>query len=425
MNRWLSFDRMLTNRFALFPKNNTIERMKNHLENLAVLSRKPERLVLGLLSGTSMDAIDVAVCRIGPKGRPVQLVHVGRRPFESTLRVRLSRLDELRIQDVAEIHVLLGEAFATAALEVVAESPVHIEDVDLIGSHGQTVYHHSTLPGALRATLQLGDADVIAERTGKPVIADFRARDIASGGEGAPLTPTTDVYLYGHDSGTGRRAVLNLGGIANVTVLDADPERVLGFDTGPANALIDRAARRMSNGALSCDRDGMIARSGRVNERLLEELIESDPFLNRTPPKSTGFEMYGDAFLDHVAKRHGGVDADLLATLTEFSARAVALAFARHIQVVPEVDEIVVAGGGASNPALMDRLSALLSPRRVRRSEEFGVPSTAREAMAFAILADLALRGEPGSTPAITGARRPPVLGKLSFPNVAKPTTGC
>ena len=220
----------------------------------------------------------------------------------------------------------LGEAFAEACLISLKTAGVSPEEVDLIGSHGQTVYHHSGVAGTRRATLQLGDGDVIAVRTGIHVVSDFRARDIAAGGEGALFprwpTPCSSVAAI-KMRGSRRRAILNLGGIANVTVLDDDPARIFGFDTGPANAPLDRLARRLSEGALACDQDGRFARAGRVNEPLLAELLEHDPFLARHPPKSTGFEMYGDAFLTHVAERHGGYDVDLMATLTEFVARTI------------------------------------------------------------------------------------------------------
>ncbi len=213
-----------------------------------------------------------------------------------------------------------------------------------------------------------------------------------------------------------RRAILNLGGIANLTVLDDDPAQIFGFDTGPANAPLDRLARRLSGGALACDHDGQIARRGSVDERLLDELLKTDQFLTRRPPKSTGFEVYGDAFLDRAAELHGGYDADLMATLTEFVARTIALGLRQAAEFGPPVDQVIVAGGGVKNPVLFERIAALISPAPVRRSDELGVPSDAREAMAFAVLADLTLRGETAWLPPMTGATSPKLLGKLSFP---------
>ena len=388
------------------------------LEHLMALRDKPTRTVVGLISGTSADSIDVAVCRIAGAAELVDLVHYGERPYDPAVRRRLIDVAGLGVKEVAELHVEVGEQFAAVCLAELRGAGLSPDDVDLIGSHGQTVYHHSSVPSAGRATLQVGDGDVIAERTGRAVVSDFRARDVAAGGEGAPISPRADVVLYArkvHDTFR-RRAVLNLGGIANVTVLDPDPLKVSGFDTGPANSPLDRLARRLTGGSSHYDRDGLIARSGKVDRRTLETLLAGDAFVALAPPKSTGFEMYGDEFVARAGGLHGGFDADLMATLVEFTARTVALGLTGHARADPPVDELIVAGGGARNPALMGRIRDLLAPVRVRTSDEVGVPSDAREAMAFAVLADLTLRGETSSLPAVTGARRPAVLGKLSFP---------
>ena len=220
----------------------------------------------------------------------------------------------------------------------------------------------------------------------------------------------------GRDGPRRRRAILNLGGIANLTVLDDDPARVFGFDTGPANAPLDRLARRLSDGALACDRDGQLARSGRVNESLLADLLEHDPFLARRPPKSTGFEMYGDAFVARAAARHGGFDADLMASLTEFVARI------GRVGPGASAEARLARGGGRRGrgrreepgPDGADRRAGRAGP--VRRSDELGVPSDAREAMAFAVLADMTLRGLPAMPPPGHGCATPKLLGKLSFP---------
>jgi anhydro-N-acetylmuramic acid kinase len=395
--------------------------MSHPLSDLLERGTRSARLVVGLMSGTSADSIDVAICRMTGQGAEVgaELLHYREHAHDPAVRRRIVGLDGLDVRGVAELHVLVGEAFAGACLATLEEAGLSPQDIDLIGSHGQTVYHHSGIAGAIRATLQVGDGDVIAVRTGRCVLSDFRARDIAAGGEGAPLSPIADLVLFGgggSDRPGPRRAILNLGGIANITVLDRDPARVFGFDTGPANAPLDRLARRLSGGALDCDRDGQMARSGRVDESLLAELLERDPFLARRPPKSTGFEMYGDAFVERAAGRHGGYDVDLMATLTEFVARAVAFGI-RHCDALgPPVEEIIAAGGGVRNPVLMERIAALVAPVPVRRSDELGVPSDAREAMAFAVLADMTLRGSAAMLPPVTGAAEPKLLGKLSFP---------
>lgn len=400
--------------------------MSPPLERLAAMARKPGRIVVGLMSGTSADAIDVAVCRIrgggfpraGDPGARVELLHYEEFAHRSSFAPRLREAGRLTPRDVAELHVEVGIAFADACLDALRSAAIDPTSVDLIGSHGQSLYHHSAVPDAPRATMQIGDADQIAERTGVCVIADFRSRDIAAGGEGAPITPMADRILFATRDGESpcRRVIVNLGGIANVTVLDDDPAQVVGFDTGPANALIDRLARTLSGGALACDLDGRLADQGRINEPLLERLLDEDPFLRKQPPKSTGHELYGDAFLARVAAAHGRYDVDLMATLAEFTARSIARALVEFVASRRAIDEMVLAGGGVKNPFLRRRIEALVAPVKVMRSDDLGVPSDAREAMAFAVLANEALIGNPTAWPRVTGVRRPVVLGKLSFP---------
>ena len=324
--------------------------MSNAFSDLLERSVKPARLVVGLMSGTSADSIDVAICRIEGQAAEirVQLIHYREHAHDPTIKFQILKAAELGVRAIAELNVLLGEVFARACLLSLEEASVLPAEVDLIGSHGQTIYHHSGVTGARRATLQLGDGDIIAVQTGCYVISDFRARDIAAGGEGAPLSPIADTVLFarGASEKPCRRAILNLGGIANLTVLDTNPTHVFGFDTGPANAPLDRLAYRLSGGRLACDQDGQFARAGRVNERLLSGLLERDLFLARRPPKSTGFEMYGDAFVAQAAEQHGAYDADLMATLTEFTARSIALGLQQCAQLGAIIDEVVVAGGG-------------------------------------------------------------------------------
>jgi anhydro-N-acetylmuramic acid kinase len=394
--------------------------MTNPFSDLLERSVKLSRLVVGLMSGTSADSINVAICRMKGQGTDigVELIHSKEHAHDPEVKRQVLGASDLDLRAIAELNVLLGEAFAEACLLSLKEALVSCVEVDLVGSHGQTVYHHSGVAGARRATLQLGDGDIIAVRTGQYVISDFRARDIAAGGEGAPLSPVADTILFAGPTSEKprRRAILNLGGIANLTVLDNDPTRVFGFDTGPANAPLDRLARHLSGGKLVCDQDGQFARAGRINKPLLTELLERDRFLARHPPKSTGFEMYGDAFVARAAERHGGYDVDLMATLTEFTARTIALGLRQCAQMGPPIEEVVAAGGGVKNLALMERIAALIAPIPILHSDDFGVPSNAREAMAFAVLADMTLRGMTAFLPPVTGATAPKLLGKLSFP---------
>jgi anhydro-N-acetylmuramic acid kinase len=392
------------------------------LQRLAELRQRPA-LVVGVLSGTSADGIDAAVCRITPAEdddeglRPrVELLRHFSYAHDPDVHGFIAGSGALGARRLAELNRSLGRRFAEACLAAIASSGLRPEHIDLVGSHGQTVYHHSRVPGAERCGLQLGDGDEIAELTGLPVVSDFRARDIAAGGEGAPITPIADLELFRAFGPHGRRAVLNLGGIANLTVLDDSPERLLGFDVGPANALLDRLARRATNGQLSFDVDGRLAAAGQVNKPLLERLLAEDSFLKRPPPKSTGFEMYGDAMLDDLEQRHGRMYADLLATAAEFTAQAIARAMSALLDKDRQPAEVIIAGGGTLNPDLMRRLAVAVAPRVVTRSDELGVPALAREAMSFAILAHRTILGLPSTWPGTTGARHPVVLGKLSFP---------
>lgn len=397
---------------------------------LDTILRKERRLVAGLLSGTSADAIDCAICSIegaGPpasattgrprKGARVTLEAFSSTPLDPALRRKIYNSLQADTRTLAEMHAEIGIAFADALHRTLIIHGIPEESIDLVGSHGQTVYHHSGAEP--KVTLQLGDGDRIAERTGFVTISDFRARDMAAGGEGAPLTPYADSILFAGADREHRRVILNLGGIANITILDRDPRKIVAFDTGPANAPLDRMARMLSNGELYYDQDGLLAAAGKVNLTILNELL-AHPYIQKRPPKSTGTEMFGDAFVAALVARHGPAHPDLLATLTMFVARSVADAVRASIsasEFAANTTEVIVAGGGARNPTLMARLAECLAPVRVRLSDELGVPGHAREAMAFAILANDAIAGLPTSLPRVTGARRPVTLGKLSFPD--------
>lgn len=261
-----------------------------YLASLTTLSSRPELIVAGVMSGTSVDSVDVGICRIaaGHDHRPVvTLLSFYRHDIPLAIKMRVLRGRDLSVEDVAELNVINGHLFAEAIKE--AARSWNNGAIDLIGSHGQTVYHHSGLDQRIRATLQIGCGDIIATETGIITISDFRAKDVAVGGEGAPLVPLADDYLF---VGTGCRAVLNLGGIANVTLLGLSSAEVIGFDTGPANGPLDRLARKISHGECELDRDGLIASQGMVNEELLGELL-ADPYLVRVPqnqpvPRCTG-----------------------------------------------------------------------------------------------------------------------------------------
>lgn len=388
----------------------------NWVKVIQTKADKIERLCIGLMSGTSVDGITAAVCKIRGggllPGTKVELINTSEFPYPEAVKASLLRSLELKTQDIAELNVQVAEAFAQAAFLAVKDAQLRMGDIDLIGSHGQTVYHHSS-GRQIKASLQIGDGDVIAERTGVMTISDFRARDIAAGGQGAPLTPYADWVFFDGGSSVGR-AVLNLGGVANLTVLTQQPEKIIGFDSGPANGPLDRLARIITNGSESFDKDGLRAKSGTINRPLLERLLREDPYLKLTPPKSTGFEMYGDKFVQQVINEHGQADNDLLATITEFCAQTIANDVKAHSG--GHAQELIIAGGGYHNSYLIERIGELIKPIRLVSSDALGIPVRSREAMAFALFANDALLGMPTSLPSVTGAIGPRILGKISLP---------
>jgi len=373
--------------------------------------------VIGLMSGTSADGIDAALVEWpdDAAARPLRLAAYREEPFEPSLQDRIHALAAGRLpaadvlRELAALDVLLGERFAAAAAAVAREAGVSLASVDAIASHGQTVAHHPELG----ATLQIGDPSRIAERTGVTTVADFRPRDLAAGGEGAPLAPFFHWAVLGEPSES--RVVLNLGGIANLTWLPrgGDPDAVIAFDVGPANALIDAVIRALSGGRERIDRDGARARRGTPDAALLERLLD-DEFLRRPPPKSTGRERYGIAEGEALAdewRRGARSEDDLLATLVAFTAESVARACRQFLGGVP--DRLLVSGGGAENPAVLAALEAALPRVAVERVEQAGVPAAAVEAMAFSLMGRNALLGIPNHLPRCTGASRAAVLGEI------------
>ena len=369
------------------------------------------------MSGTSADGVDAAAIELGDeRPRPrVRLIAHAHRDYPPPLRAAILAAGEgeaLTAADIARLRVRVGEEHADAALSCLNAAGMAREDVDVVATHGQTVAH---LPDERpRATLQLVDATRIVEALRVPVVTDFRSADIAAGGEGAPLVPFGDWILF--TDGNRSRAILNLGGIANVTILPAHASRddVIAFDTGPGNMLIDAITARISDGRQTYDAEGALAANGRVDASLLERALAHE-FFARTPPKSTGRETFGADFADAFAESGRGLEpADLVATATALSARSIADALRRFVP--SPVDEVVVAGGGARNPTLLRMLAEALGGAPLRPADELGVPAHAREAAAFAILGAFALRGEPNVLPRCTGARRAVIGGAVYRP---------
>ena len=349
------------------------------------------------MSGTSLDGIDVAVAEIG--GRRIETIGFQSTPYPEAVRRDLLAVSNCATHTAAisRLNYALGELYAKAVLRATAR----FGTVELIGCHGQTIFHEGG-----SNTMQIGEMAVVAERTGLPVVGNFRARDIAAGGQGAPLVPYVD-YLLFRDAKRNRVA-LNIGGIANVTVIPAgaQPEDVIAFDTGPGNMVIDALAREYTNGQLNYDRGGRIAASGTLNRKLLDDLL-GDPYYRRKPPKSAGREQYGSEFVARM-KASGAPLADLIATATVLTAATIAQAIARS------AEEVIVSGGGVRNPQIMAHMAGYLPQACVVSSAEFGIDPDAKEALAFAVLAHRTWRRSCANLPSATGARHAVVLGSIT-----------
>ena len=377
-------------------------------------------IVVGLMSGTSADGVDVAICDI--RGQPgdmtVELISGATFEYAPEMRERILACcdpTESRVDQIASLHVDLAEVFADSTLALDARIGMPTKQIDLIGSHGQTLWHNVLPSGDVNASLQIVEAAVLVERTGVTTVSNFRARDIAAGGQGAPLTSYVDWLLLRHP--TRWRAVQNIGGMGNVTFLPpltdetSDP---VAFDTGPGNALLDIAVSQFSGGEMNYDRDGHYAKQGRVNEDWLAELLQH-PYYARDYPKTTGRETFGtSAALALVAdaQSRGLQAAEIIATLTALTATNIADAYRRFAPV--PIQEVVLGGGGRRNPVIVSMLRQLLSPAAVMTHEDIGMDSDFKEALVFAVLAYETWHGRPAALPALTGARQASVLGSIT-----------
>lgn len=364
--------------------------------------------VIGLMSGTSYDAIEAAAAELTLEGDTLLLRPVGALslPYPDELRTGIAAAlppAAVTAEQLCRLDTGIGRAFADAAVRAVGE--LCNGAADLVVSHGQTV-HHWVEDGAVRGTLQLGQPAWIAEATGLPVVSDLRSRDVAAGGQGAPLVSMVDTLLLRTREGV--PAALNLGGIANVTVVPPRTDPVA-FDTGPANALIDAAVRHFTGGAREFDEDGRGAAAGRVHQGMLTRLLD-DPYYRRPAPKSTGKEHFHLPYLlDALAEEPVAETDDVLATLTRLTAVTVADSCRAH-----GVTELVVSGGGVRNPTMTAMIREELAGVRLLSSDDLGLPSDAKEALAFAVLGFLTVHGLPGAVPSCTGARRAALLGSIT-----------
>lgn len=391
---------------------------------IEALITKPYRLVIGFMSGTSADGIDAVLAEIYGHGTATRVkqrdfVFI---PFAPEVRAEILRLasgGSAAAADFCRMNFLLGELYCEAGRELCRHAGVSKADIDLIGNHGQTFWHipneEEYLGHRLRSTLQLGEDAMLAEEFSCPVIGDFRVRDMAAGGLGAPLVPYTEFLLY--RSETEHTALQNIGGIGNITLLPAGCalSDVTAFDTGPGNMLIDAAIARITNGEKRYDANGAMAASGRVSEALLAQLMR-DPYLSRRPPKTTGREHYGAAFVDGIfaaANERKLSAADILATVTDFTAQTIAAAIRDFCAVRPA--RLIVGGGGSRNSTLMADIAAALPDVRVLTNEDLGFDGDAKEAVAFAVLANEAIFARCSNAPGATGARHGAVLGKITL----------
>ena len=380
--------------------------------------------VAGVMSGTSLDGIDVAIVDIrkSPDVLQHKQVAFGCISYPDAVRARLLRICNgvTRAAEISQMNFLLGELYAEAIAKTCQRHGVDLASIELCGMHGQTIYHcgraEKYLGRPIASTLQIGEAAVVAERTGLRVISNFRERDIAAGGQGAPLVPFVD-YLLFRDRRVGRVA-LNIGGFANITVIPASakPEQVIAFDTGPGNRVIDALVRRITKGAQSYDRGGRIARSGKVREEVLDRML-AEPYFHWAPPKSCGDDDFGTAFVAKLLRQRVPME-DLIATSTEFTAQSIAREIRKY---GASCREVIASGGGIHNRQIMRRLRALLPDRQIATTADYGIDPDAKEAVAFAVLAYESVHGRPCNLPSVTGARRALILGKLVLGRSASP----
>jgi anhydro-N-acetylmuramic acid kinase len=380
--------------------------------------------VLGMMSGTSADGIDVALARISGAPPAIAAKFEGHHHVRFPARVRdailrLANGAPTTTAEISQLNFLVGEEFARAAIAACNKWRVPVRQISLIGSHGQTIFHQGVAAGFLGrrvgSTLQIGEPSVIAERSGVTTIGDFRPADMAAGGQGAPLVPFVDYLLYRH-ARIGRVA-LNIGGIANLTVIPAGarPGQLFAFDIGPGNMVIDAIVEIATRGRAHYDRDARLAIRGKLIPALLSIMLR-EPYLRKRPPKTAGREQFGRAYAEKIlawGKRHRASTEDMVRTATVFTSLSVADALRRFVAPRARVDELIVAGGGARNPLLMAQLAAALPEIEIVPASEFGIPAEAKEAFAFAVLGYEAYHGRANNLPSATGARHPVVMGKL------------
>ncbi len=386
------------------------------MKNLIALHNRPNLKALGLMSGTSLDGLDLCLANFQHVGQEVRIMPLRFRsyPYAPETVALVRQTISGSTAQVCRANFSLGRLYVDSIRRFLADEHLDSRDIDLIGSHGQTVWH---IDGD--STLQIGESALLAEAFGVPVIANFRVRDIAAGGRGAPLVPILDYYLFRESNAN--IMVLNIGGIANFTLVPAGAASVAdiqALDTGPGNALTDAFARQITEGRQNCDLDGEIARRGTILPDVLQFLL-GHPFIAAPPPKSTGTEVFGADLVAETIRLfqiNPHQWPDLMATLTRFTAAAIHSNYQRFFSQHFPLDKIVISGGGVHNPVLMEHLQSLFGGVVFQRPEDFGIPADGKEALAFALLAALTVWGEAGNVPGGTGAKHPAILGQINFP---------
>lgn len=399
------------------------------MKTLLKVYEKEERLVLGLMSGTSLDGIDIALVKIIGNGKNTKLTLIAYNEFpfpdgfkEFVLANSLTK--ESNVTDICKINFLVPRIYADAIKKFCLSNNINLEDIDLIGSHGQTIHHlpqkEELFGFSTASTLQVGDPSVLAKLTGILTVGDFRPSDIALNGEGAPLVPYFDYIMF--SSETKNRALLNIGGISNFTILpkNCKTEQVSAFDTGPGNMLIDYLTKKMYSKPF--DKNGDIASSGKLSHTLLKVLEKHDEYIGKTPPKSTGREYYNDVFINNVLSNlevynENVSNEDILHTFTYYTAYTIYLNYKNFVSQNTQIDELYVSGGGAKNKLIMHYLQTLFGEAvKVNNSDSLGINPDAKEAICFAVLANETISGNPSNVPPVTGAVKPTILGKICLP---------
>ncbi|ERI95215.1 anhydro-N-acetylmuramic acid kinase [Clostridiales bacterium oral taxon 876 str. F0540] len=376
-----------------------------------------ERYVVGLMSGTSLDGIDSALVKVSGSGEStrVELIDFINKDIPEDIKKEIMdcfSTTKSNVELICSVNFKLGYLFAQAVKDVCEKAKFDINKVDLIGSHGQTVYHipegHDTIA---KSTLQIGEPAVIAYETGVPVVSNFRTMDMAAGGQGAPLVPYTEYLLY---RGNKNRALQNIGGIGNVTVIpkNCSMDQMYAFDTGPGNMIIDEVTKRLQG--QKYDKGGLFAASGKVNEHMLEELMNIE-YINAEPPKTTGREFFGSQFVDKLLEKWGHLQAnDIIATVTMFTAKSIAINYRKYVFNRYLIEEVILGGGGSYNNTLVSMLKELLPECKIIIQEDLGYSSDAKEAIAFAVLANETINDNAGNVLGATGAKERVILGNIT-----------